>query len=101
MRNHPCDMQFFTQEKGFLITLNYGEDPYMYQTLDGGKSWNPVNVEMPDKEAFSYVNGYSLEKKEGSKDEAVLILEGVSLEGKIYLKYTTDNAGTNWEYVPE
>lgn len=101
MRNHPCDMQFFTPEKGVLITLNYGEDPYMYQTLDGGKSWNPINVEIPEEESFSYVNGYSLEKKEGSKDEAVLLLEGVGQDGKTYLKYVTNNAGTNWTYVPE
>lgn len=101
MRNHPCDMQFFTPEKGVLITLNYGEDPYMYQTLDGGKSWNPINVEIPEEESFSYVNGYSLEKKEGSKDEAVLLLEGVGQDGKTYLKYVTNNAGANWTYVPE
>ena len=97
MRNHPCDMQFFTPEKGFLITLNYGEDPYMYQTLDGGNSWKPISVEIPEEERFSYVNGYSLEKKEGSKDEAVLILEGVGQDGKTYLKYRTIDGGKIWK----
>ena len=97
MRNHPCDMLFFTEDIGFMITMYYGEEPYMYQTTDGGASWNPVSVDIPEDEAFSYVNGYSLERKEGSKGEAKVILEGVGIEENVYLEYVTKDAGKTWD----
>ena len=97
MRNHPCGLLFFTEQSGFLITKNYGEEAYLYHTMDGGATWNPVKVEVPVIEEFSYINGVSIEKDENSDTKAILTLEGVGKEGKVRFEFITKDSGETWE----
>ena len=96
MRNHPCDMLFFTEQCGFLTTINYGEEAYLYQTEDGGLNWKPVELDVPNIEDFSYVNGVSLEKTENSDKQATLILKGVGVTENVYFEFVTKDAGKTW-----
>ena len=98
MRNQPADMLFFTETCGFITTVNYGGEAYLYQTVDGGITWNPVKVNVPNVEKFSYVNGVRLEKVESSNQQATLILKGVG-EEECYFEFITKDMGENWELV--
>lgn len=99
MRNHPNDMLFFTENNGFIVTQHYGEEPYLYQTLDGGITWKPVWVYTPEDIEFNYINGVSLELEENSDEQAALVLEAVGNTETVYLEYVTKNSGETWELV--
>lgn len=101
MRNQPCDMLFFTEQCGFLTTINYGEEAYLYQTEDGGITWSPVELNVPKIEEFSYVNGVSLEKAENSNEQATLTVKGVGVTENVYLKFVTKDSGKTWNLSEE
>lgn len=97
MRNHPCGMLFFTEQSGFLITRNYGEESYLYHTMDGGVTWNPVELEVPVENEFSYLNGVSIKKQKGIKNSATLTIEGVGAEENVRFEFFTNDNGVTWE----
>ena len=100
-RNHPYDMLFFTEQLGYMVTKYYGDEGYLYQTQDGGLTWNQVTLEIPNEKAFSYVEGVLLEKEEDSKEEATLLLQGVGEKENVSLKYITKDSGMTWMLVEE
>lgn len=99
IRNQPEDMLFFTETCGFMTTINYGEEAYLYQTEDAGITWNPIALEVPKKEEFSYINGVAIEKVENSNQQAKLTLKGVGGEEECYFEFVTKDMGETWELV--
>ena len=69
----------------------------MYVSEDGGITWNPVELAVPNTEEFSYINGLSLVKEENSDKQATLILERVGVTENVYFEFVTKDVGKTWE----
>ena len=91
MPNYPCDIYFFTEDIGYIITDYHCSDSFLYRTEDGGKTWSPQAVYIPGS-GYRYVNGLSVE-------DGILYIEVVLDELAFYYSYTTDDMGETWQVI--
>lgn len=91
MPNYPCDIYFFTEDIGYIVTDYHSSDTFLYRTEDGGKTWSPQAIYIPGS-WYRYVNGLCIE-------DGILHIEVVLDEEAFYYAYTTDDMGDTWQII--
>ena len=91
MPNYPCDIYFFTEDIGYIVTDYHSSDSFLYRTEDGGKTWSPQAIYIPGS-WYRYVNGLCIE-------DGILHIEVVLDEDAFYYAYTTDDMGETWQII--
>ena len=91
MPNYPCDIYFFTEDIGYIVTDYHSSDSFLYRTEDGGKTWSPRAIYIPGS-WYRYVNGLCIE-------DGILHIEVVLDEEAFYYAYTTDDMGDTWQII--
>ena len=89
--NYPRCVYFFTEDIGYIVTDYHGNYDFLYRTEDGGKTWIPQTVSIPESQ-YRYVNGLRIE-------DDILYIEVVSDANAFYYSYTTDDMGETWKVV--
>lgn len=93
IENYPIGFAFCTEAKGLIITQNHGSEIYAYMTEDGGITWKPYELDVPDASLYYYIDGVSLKKADDSENAWELVLAGV-LDDRQEFHYISSD---NWE----
>lgn len=96
MENYPLGFAFCTETKGLIITQNHGSETYAYMTEDGGATWKPYELDVPDASLYYYIDGVSLKKAVDDENTWELILAGV-LDDRQEFRYISSDDWETWE----
>lgn len=77
-----------------IAVIYHGIDSYLYQTTDGAKTWESVEI-FPRTEDVKYVDGYAPIFYGNNRQEGIIILK-VMKENEVYELFTTKDAGNIW-----
>lgn len=92
--DYPSNMEFLSEDIGFMIMIYHANAPVYYQTNDGGLSWMRQSIEVPNIE-FAYAQGDSIRRN--ADGEIEIQIELVShTEKNQYVTYYTDE-GIVWK----
>ena len=58
VHNFPKQLYFWSESDGIILTDYHGFSDCVYRTQDGGKTWNPVTIEIPS-EIAEFLSGYN------------------------------------------
>ena len=58
VHNFPKQLYFWSENDGIILTDYHGYSDCVYRTQDGGKTWNPVTIDLPP-EISEVISGYS------------------------------------------
>lgn len=92
--DYPNDMEFLSEDIGFIIMTYHGNGPIFFQTNDGGITWERQSIELPQTE-YAYAQGNRMQK--GSDGSVEIVIELVTHEDENkYVTYCTDD-GVAWK----
>ncbi len=77
VQNYPQWMVFYDENMGMILTQYHGCDTYAYLTTDGGVTWSALDLDVPDAEGSSYIDGVSLIRTNKAMDLWVMHLQAV------------------------
>ncbi|MDE7478903.1 MAG: hypothetical protein K2M91_13330 [Lachnospiraceae bacterium] len=82
--------------KDFInVAVTYhGTDTYLYQTSDGAKTWENIEI-FPRTDEVNYVDGYAPIFYEDALQKGAIVLKIIK-ENAVYELFTTKNAGISW-----
>jgi len=92
--DYPSDMEFLSEDIGFITMSYHGNAPIVYQSNDGGITWEKQSIALPQTE-FAYAQGHRMSKSENGAVEIVIELETHTGENKYVTYYTED--GVAWK----
>ncbi len=77
VQNYPQWMVFYDENMGMILTQYHGYEAYAYLTTDGGVTWEALDLDVPDAEGSSYIDGISLVRTNKAMDLWVMHLQAV------------------------
>lgn len=103
---YPQGITAVNREKFDIAVTYHGIDSYLYQSLDGAKTWESVEIvsnadNIPstymsdDISANLYTDGYAPIFYGTDKQTGIILLK-IMRETAVYELYTTDNGGNSW-----
>lgn len=94
---YPTGISFSSSEQGFITVTYHGQEEYLFQSIDGGISWESMSLEPYEETAqFSYINAYPPVFYRNDRMDGVLLLQYVS-EEPCYAVYHTKDGGMTWK----
>lgn len=92
--DYPNDMEFLSEDIGFIVMTYHGNGPVFYQTNDGGMTWEQQSIELPQTE-YAYAQGNVIQRGVDETVEIVIELVTHEDENKYVVYYTKD--GIAWK----
>lgn len=84
------DVEAFSAEVAYLMSIGPGQQSRIYKTTDGGQNWI---LQYQNELAAGFFDGFAF------WDEQNAILVGDPIDGRLYLLKTNDG-GRNWQRIP-
>ncbi|MCD7805740.1 MAG: hypothetical protein LUH19_00170 [Lachnospiraceae bacterium] len=77
VQNYPQWMVFYDENMGMILTQYHGYEAFACLTTDGGITWSALDLNVPDAEGSSYIDGLSLIQTDKEADIWVMRLRVV------------------------
>jgi hypothetical protein len=99
IKGYSTGITFVNEKEGYITVSYHGQDEYLYKTLDGGFTWQNVEVKIPNLNVNYIESGLPVFYKKDTQ-KGMLVLRLVSDSTKFML-CTTSDGGENWKVQGE
>jgi len=91
-------LSFISPERGWLGLADQHQKVVLYKTEDGGQSWAPQEIPLPQNITSLITSSYPPVFFPGNKDEGLLPVDFVSMDtgDRNRVFFTTSDGGINW-----
>lgn len=96
VRGYPTGIDFADRDHGFVTVTYHGQEDCVYQTNDGGISWEAMEMPfMGNEQNVRYRNGYAPYFYGEGRQQGILVLGEMENTERLVL-YATSDGGNTW-----